>query len=106
MRKIRLSYYEFANIQGYRKVHWFKILFCYFRMSKVNSTYHICAKVHPVAYVFLFIPLMFLTFLDCIWNCGLKEFQLPPMQVTNSYIYPKHIKYDYCEVLWDAKNKG
>lgn len=106
MRKIRLSYYEWTKIQGYKKEHWFELLFCYFRMSKINNIYHVCAKVRPVAYVLLFIPLIVLTFCDCIWNCGLKEFQLPPMWVTGSYIYPDNVMYDYCEVTWDAKNKG
>lgn len=106
MRKIRLSYMEWEKIQGYKKTHWLEILFCYFRMSKVGNIYLVYAKIHPVAYVLLFIPLIILTFLDCIWNCGLKEFQLPPMLVTNSYIYPDNVMYDYCEVTWDAENKG
>ena len=106
MRKIKLSYYEWSKIQGYKKVHWLEILCCYFRMVREDNVYYVYAKVHPVAYILLFIPVILLTFFDCIWNCGLKKFQLPSMWLTGSYIFPEHIMYDYCEVTWDAKNKG
>ena len=107
MRKVKISYSDWAHIRNYKKVHWMECACCFFRLSKVkeiSDTFRVESKVYLIAYILLFIPAVVLTFFACIWDGGLKTFELPTRLGTSSYIYPKCNAHDYCEVIWDAKS--
>ena len=104
MRKVKISYSDWAHIRNYKKVHWMECVCCFFRLSKVDGCFRVDSKAYLIAYMILFIPAVVLTFFACLWDGGLKTFELPTRWVNGSYIYQGCHAYDYCEVIWDAKS--
>ena len=107
MRKIRLSYMEWERICNYKKMHWRMCATCCFQLSKLDGdVYHVEALIRLPIFILLFIPASIIDAFAYMWDEGLKNFQFPSRWVDGSHIYPGCDAYDYCEVTWDAKNKG
>ena len=107
MRKINIKYSDWARICNYKKVHRRMRATCCFQLSKLdNGVYHVKALISLPVFILFFIPASIIDAFAYMWDRGLKNFQFQSRWVDGSHIYPGCDAYDYCEVLWDANNKG
>ena len=107
MRKINIKYSDWAKICNYKKVHRRMWATCCFQLSKLDSDiYHVEALIRLPLFILLFIPASIIDMFAYMWDRGLKNFQFPFRWIDSYHIYPDCDAYDYCEVLWDAKNKS
>ena len=106
MRKINIKYSDLARICNYKKAHWRIRATCCFQLSKLDgNVYYIEALVKLPLFILLFIPASIIDMFAYMWDSGLKNFQFPSRWADSSHIYPGCDAHNYCEVLWNEKNK-
>lgn len=80
MKKIK--YEELAYICNYKKNHPLEKYFCnwYISLNNPNEGYLRCDQ-KLWFYILTFIPVHVLAFLYCIWDSGIKNFELQPITI-------------------------
>ena len=106
-KTVKIPYEYWMRIRNYKKDHIKEMFFMYFYMEKINnSTYRVYAKERLWIFLLIFPIELLVTVIWCIWDGGLREFELPTRYQTSSYIYFDCDAFDVCEVLWDADTRS
>lgn len=76
---MKIKYEDAAYIRRYKKAHWGEKYFCYWILKNRNDNYgHMNLYIKWWVYVLLFIPMVILNAMMCMWDGGLKEFSIEP----------------------------
>lgn len=103
---MQINYNQFAAIRGYEKKHLGeRLLMKHYLEYQGYSIYKVWAKEKLWAYALLFIPEVITYFFACIWDGGLKHFELPDLLTIHSYIYPESKVYGLCSEIWGEHNE-
>lgn len=78
----KISYNDAAYIFGYKKHYLFEKYCCYWTIRMNNDVSgFMCCRIKKPIYVLLFLPVCLLTFFYCLWDGGLKNFEILPIIV-------------------------
>ena len=105
MKRVKFSYRQFAEICNYKKDHKSERLTRNFWLSKKSDViFYIEEEVRLSIFILLFIPDIIITFFYCVWDGGLREFELPSRHIKGSTIYSGCKGFDICQKIWDKTN--
>lgn len=103
--KIRITEKEWTEI-GKRNYanKWCKNLCSYHLEKTENDNYFRIQKMSLIPYILLFIPIHLLVVVMCLWDGGLREFEICPRQLGEDFLdygRPREIAKE----IWDKKVK-
>ena len=89
----------------YRKRDWMKK----YEMAKTDAGFMFWVSIKPVVFALLYVPAVVATFFYCLWDGGLKEFELPKnyrSQNYNLWYFDKEVKIcqqriEKAEKIWE-----
>ena len=73
----KISYEDAVYIKNYKKNHWFEKYFCNWFINMKSPT---CGEMKLYmkkwVYILLFIPIHLIVFGYCLWDGGIREFEI------------------------------
>lgn len=85
MKKIR--YEDAAFIRSYKKHHWFEKYFCNWFIDLENPNCGVMKLyMKRGIYAILFLPMHLIVLGCCLWDGGIKEFQINPRMMKHNTI--------------------
>ena len=96
---MKIDYNTFAHLMNYKTPHNLMKLTCFFKYDKRTSHNGgvAIAIMHWWAYLLLFIPVHILKFFYCLWDGGLKSFEIEKRQIVRMYIDSASDGVKWCE---------
>lgn len=86
----KITFAETSILLGYQKKHLLEKLFCNHYLYDIdNLSVKVVAKIKWYVYIALFIPMCIYEALWCIWDTGLKHFE-----IEDSFLYDYVVSKD------------
>jgi hypothetical protein len=109
--KKRISLNEWTSIGKYNPAaKWLRPLCKYTLTLREDGCFMRECKISWPVYLILFIPVHLLQALYCLWNGGLREFEIGPRHLGYNTFNQRFLDdvepYNRCKEIWEKKNKG
>ena len=103
---VKISYKDWAYIGQYNPVRkWLRPLCSYTLIKEADGRFKREQRVSWPVYLIIFIPVHIVQALWCIWDGGLKEFEINERYVGGEWFMPGSVGYDYAKAIWESKYK-
>ena len=102
----RISYKEWMDIGIYNHAaKWLRPLCSYSLIKESDGRFKREQRVGWPMYLILFIPVHILQLLICLWDGGLKEFEINERYLGCDWMTIGSTSYDQAEKIWNNKTK-
>lgn len=96
---MKINYNTFSHLMGYKEPHRLMKITCFFNYDK--CTLHnggvVTATMHWWSYLLLVVPVHIVKFFGCLWDGGLKNFEIEGRKLVRRYIDPTSDGIKWCE---------
>ena len=104
MKKKRISLKDWTYIGKYNPAaKWLRPL-CSYSLTKVNNGFRRDCKVGLLTYLLLFLPFHLIQLFVCLWEGGLKEFEIAKRRIGGDYIFEQGLncgRYPMAKEIWE-----
>jgi hypothetical protein len=105
MNKIKITYDEWTEIGKYNHAaKWLRPLCSYTLIKEPDGRFKREQCVGWFIYLLIFIPVHILQILWCMWDGGLKEFEINERYLGSDWLVVGSESYTKAEKIWNSKN--
>jgi hypothetical protein len=102
---MKISYKEWTDIGIYNPAaKWLRPLCSYSLIKEPDGRFKREQRVGWLIYLILFIPVHLLQALLCLWDGGLKEFEISERYLSGDWMTPGSVSHETAERIWNSKN--
>ena len=101
-KKISNKNWEYIGKYNYA-AKWLRPLCSYTLMKEADGRFKREQRVGWILYLILFIPVHILQALWCIWDGGLKEFEINERYLGGDWLIQGSESYNRAEEIWNGK---
>ena len=83
----KISYKDFAYLMNYKRRHPFIKYCCNCYLEERDASVLLTAKVKWPVYILLFVPVHIIIFFYCLWDGGIKEYDMWERTMTSFHLY-------------------
>ena len=105
MLKKKISRKDWTYIGKYNcAAKWLRPLCTYTLVKEPDGRFKREQKIGWLVYLVIFIPVHILQVLICIWDGGLKEFEINGRYLDGEWFSPGSVCYERSEEVWNSKS--
>ena len=98
---MKISYHEYKEILGLKKEHFIQKLMNYELVFAGHGACTVKTYIPLWLYILAFIPMHLVVALICVWDGGLKEFEIQPRYLTRWSFFAGDAPYERAKKIYE-----